>query len=139
MAATHQNIDFPEYDTGLQAFADSDVMLADSSSVIMEYMLTDKPVVTFKNTHPGDYLVNVDDLSKIESSIELALSRPEDLMKRIRAYTLRNEARQDGCNSARVLDAIADFISNYKGKIKSKPFNLFRKFKLCKRLKYWKF
>ena len=110
-------------------------MLCDSSSITVEYMLLDKPVVTYRNTHPGKHLLDVTDTALVGPAIERALSRPEDLMQNIREYTSQHEAHRDGKNSARVLDAVDDFIANYKGRIRRKPLNLLRKIKLRWRLK----
>ena len=101
----------------------------------MEYMLLDKPVVTFRNTNPGKHLIDVTDTSQIAPAIERALSRPDELLKNIREYTARHEAHRDGKNSARVIDAVDDFIDKYKGKIRKKPLNLLRRMKLRWRLK----
>ena len=59
-------------------------------------------------------------------------------MAEVRKYALYHEAHRDGQNSARVLDAVDDFITNCQGKIKKKPLNLIRKIKLRWRLKYFK-
>ena len=42
-----------------------------------------KPVVTFKNTAPGNHLINVEETTEIETAIQKALSRPESLMQNI--------------------------------------------------------
>lgn len=132
------NVDFRKMNKGLETFRESDVLLCDSSSLIVEYMMLDKPVVTFRNTHPGDFLIDVQELDEIGPAIERALTCPNDLMQNIRAYTSEHEGHRDGQNSARVLDAVDDFILNYQGKIKKKPLNLFRKLKLRWQLKYFK-
>lgn len=140
----YQNLakDFPnvifQKDSDWSLFKNSDVLLCDSSSLIIEYMMLDKPVVTFRNTHPDRYLINVEDMSEIGSAIETALTYPKELMKNIRAYTEEHEGHRDGLNSSRVLDAVDDFIENYQGRIKKKPLNLFRKLKLRWQLKYFK-
>jgi CDP-glycerol glycerophosphotransferase (TagB/SpsB family) len=129
----HPHVTFYRYNDGLNTFRKIDVLLCDSSSIIVEVMLLEKPVVTFRNTHPGNFLIDVLNEDEIGAAIEKALTRPDDLMQNIRAYTAQHEAHRDGQNSARVLDAIDDFILNYKGKIKKKPLNLLRKIKLrCK-------
>lgn len=138
LAASHDNIQFIEVNEGVQTYRKTDLMLADSSSVILEYMLLDKPVVTFNNSHPGPHILNVTDPAKVGDAIVEALQRPEALMAEVRKYGLYHEAHRDGQNSARVLDAIDDFIANYQGRIKKKPLNLIRKIKLRWRLKYFK-
>lgn len=130
IAARHSNVEFRKINKGLETFRESDVMLCDSSSITVEYMLLDKPVVTYRNTHPGKHLLDVTDTALVGPAIEQALTRPDSLMQNIREYTSQHEAHRDGKNSARVLDAVDDFILNYKGKIRKKPLNLLRKIKL---------
>lgn len=108
----------------------ADVLLSDSSSIIVEFMMLDKPVVTYRNATPGDYLINVTDSMKIEGAIECALLRPEELMKRIGFYVHQHEQYLDGNASKRVLLAVDDYINHFDGKLKSKPINLIRKIKL---------
>jgi CDP-glycerol glycerophosphotransferase (TagB/SpsB family) len=135
LAETHANVTFYRSNDGLNTFRKIDVLLCDSSSIVVEAMLLEKPVVTFRNTHPGNFLINVLNENEIAAAIEEALTRSADLMENIRIYTAHHEAHRDGRNSARVLDAVDDFILNYKGKIKKKPLNLFRKIKLRLKIK----
>lgn len=130
MADKHENVTFSRINEGLKTFRQTDVLLCDSSSIIVEYMLLDKPVVTFRNTHPGNFLLDVQTEEEIGPAIETALSRPDELMKNIYAYTSHHEGHRDGQNSARVLDAVDDFIAKYKGKLKKKPLNIVRKLKM---------
>lgn len=114
----------------------TDVMLCDSSSIILEYMFLDKPVVTLNNTSPGDHLLNVTDISEVESAIVKALMRPEPLMQAMSDYAFSHESHRDGNNCARILDAVDDFIANEEHKMKRKPLNLIRKLKLRWKLRY---
>lgn len=132
-----ENVSF-ERNEGLPTLQRADVMLCDSSSIILEFMLLDKPVVTYCNTNPGPHLINVTDKEDVEDALDKALTRPKELMGEIAGYTWEHEAHRDGNNCARVLDAVEDFIMHYKGKLKRKPLNLLRKFKLRKKLGYWK-
>ncbi len=138
LADQHANVSFYRSNDGLNTLKKIDLMLCDSSSIIIEAMLLDKPVVTYRNTHPDKHLINVLEIDDVEPAIEKALSRPKDLMKNIHDYTMYHETHRDGLNSERVLDAVDDFIKNYKGRIKPKPPNLFRKVKLRWKLKYLK-
>jgi len=137
LADKYDNVVFYRSNDGLNTFRKTDVMLCDSSSIIVEYMFLNKPVVTFRNTHPGNHLLDVMNENEIGDAIEKALSRPKELMDNIYAYTMHHEPHRDGKNSVRVLDAVDDFIENYRGKIKSKPLNLIRKIKLRLKIKYY--
>ena len=139
LAETHDNVTFCRFNEGINTYKDVDVMLCDSSSIIIELMLLNKPVVTFRNTQPGGHLMNVLHEGEIGDAIEKALTKPKALMNHIKEYALHHEAHRDGCNSARVLDAVDDFIANYKGKIKRKPLNLLRKIKLRLKIRYYRF
>lgn len=129
----HSNVNFLRVNEGIKTFRQTDVLLCDSSSLIVEYMMTGKPVVTYRNTHPGPFLLDQQELNDIGPAIKKALTHPTELMQAIDQYTAYHEAHRDGHNSARVLDAIDDFIANYQGKMKQKPFNLWRKIRMIKR------
>lgn len=137
LAAAHPNVDFRRQNKGLETFRESDVMLCDSSSIIVEYEMLDKPVVTFRNTHPGPHVLDVREPEAVAPAIAEALRRPEPLMQALRAYTHFHEAHRDGHNSARVLNAVDDFIARWQGRLPKKPLNLLRKLKLRRRLGKW--
>jgi hypothetical protein len=99
-------------------------------------MFLDKPVVTFRNSHPGTHLIDVDTPDAVGPAIERALIRPEELMNEIRAYTMYHEPHRDGLCSARVLDAVDDFIARGHIGLKRKPLNLVRKWKLRRKMQY---
>lgn len=133
LAAECDNVEFLP-NTTVTDMARTDVMLCDSSSIIIEYMLLDKPVVTLNNTLPGPHLLNVANPANIEAALEQAFTRPESLMTALRSYAHHHEAHCDGQNCARILDAVDDFIRNHQSHLKRKPLNLFRKLKAR-----WKF
>ena len=137
LADEYSNVTFVD-NVRLEDFQQSDVMLCDSSSIILEFMMMNKPVVTYRNTNPGQHLLNVTEVSEVENAIETALTRPASLMKEVNDFAHYHEAYRDGRNCERILDAVDDFNSSYKGKIKAKPLNLWRKFRLRNKLKYWK-
>lgn len=137
LASRFSNVEFLGKANGPDILRDSDAMLSDSSSIIVEYMFLGKPVVTYRNTNPGPYLIDLQDLKEVGPALELALSHPPALMKAIGEYTFYHEAHRDGRNCARILEAVDDFKANYEGKIKRKPLNLVRKLKLRRRLAGW--
>lgn len=135
----YANVTYCETDDNVELLRKADVLLCDTSSIIQEFLWFDKPAVTFRNTCPGDYLIDVNEPEQIEAAIEKALTRPDELMQNIRAYMNKLHPYRDGKSSARVLDAVDDFIANYKGKLRSKPLNLWRRLKIRWQAHYFPF
>ncbi len=117
----------------------ADAMLCDTSSIFLQYLLLNKPVVTFRNAAPGPHLIDVQNIDEIEPALKQALTRPAELIEEIKKYGDFIHPYRDGKSSERVLRATDDFIANYKGRLKPKPLNIGRKLQMRKRLKYWKF
>ena len=141
LAEENENAEYYDGDNNPDFIARADVMLCDSSSIITEFMLMNRPVVTFRNTNPGQHLIDVTSTDEIEPALEKALTRPEPLMKAIKQYTEYHEGHLDGKASSRVLDAIDDFISTgHKTLTRRKPLNLVRRIKLRRATGYpwWK-
>lgn len=132
------NVTFKRFGEGADTYRQTDVMLCDSSSIIIEYMLLQKPVVTFRNTNPGPWLLDVHETSEIEVAIDKALTYPPELMAEISKYINNQDPYRDGRNCARILDAVDDFIANHKVSLKAKPLNLVRKYKMRKKFNYWR-
>lgn len=116
----------------------ADAMLCDTSSIGLEFLQLNKPLVTFKTKVPGPHLLNVLDEDDIEPALTHALSRPDDLLKEARAYTERLHAYSDGHSSDRVLQAVDDFIANKRISLKRKPLNIWRKIQMRNRMSYYK-
>lgn len=122
-----------------QAMAEANVMLCDTSSIMYEFMFFNKPVVTFKTRNPGSFLTDVQyiedifpAMEKLTEDAELQLQNAQAMLKTLNEFN-------DGHSSQRVLQAIDDILSGKQPKLKKgKPLNLLRKFKLRKRLGYWK-
>lgn len=129
---------FIETDDVIPLLKQADVMVCDTSSVLLMFLLLNKPVVTFKNISPKSYLININDPELLEESIERALSRPESLMGEIQNFIDNTHPYQGGNSSGRVLDAIEQTLNEGKPK-KSKPLDIIRQFKMRKKLNYWKF
>ncbi|SHG19824.1 CDP-glycerol glycerophosphotransferase family protein [Dysgonomonas macrotermitis] len=139
LADRYDNALYSEEDDKLGLFTEADLMVSDTSSVIYEFLWFDKPVVTYKNTFPENHLLDIQNANELESAIEKAISRPADLLENISKKMDEVHSFRDGKSSARILDAVDDFVENYKGKIKKKPLNLFRKLKLRRKAGYFPF
>jgi CDP-glycerol glycerophosphotransferase (TagB/SpsB family) len=128
---------FSEADNILDEFPKVDMMISDTSSALNEFLLTYKPVVTFRNRRPGPQLIDIDTPEKLLPSIERALARPQDLMRAVRDYADSIHPYRDGRSSERVLDAVDAFIAAGARNPRPKPTNLWRKLKIRKRIGYW--
>ena len=116
----------------------ADVMLCDTSSIALEFMMLDKPLVTYRTKAPGPYVINVLNVEELESALSNALMRPDNLMKEAKAYIEKLHAYTDGHSSERMLHAVDDFILNGASKLKPKPVNLWRKFQMRKKMSYYR-
>jgi CDP-glycerol glycerophosphotransferase (TagB/SpsB family) len=136
-ALESEHLHFATNDNILELFPLVDMMCSDTSSAITEFLLTGKPVVTFKNRRPGPQLIDIDRVEDFESSIERALARPAELMQAIHHFGQEVHPYRDGRSAERILEAIDDFIAKGGKNPRSKPWNLWRKFKIRKNLGYW--
>lgn len=136
-ALQNEYLTFAENDNILELFPQVDMMCSDTSSALNEFLLTGKPVVTFKNRRPGPQLIDIDDPAQFEPAIERALARPPELIQAIRDYADAIHPCRDGRSSERVLDAIDAFIARGARNRRPKPLNLWRKLKLRRRIGYW--
>ncbi|MEM0515594.1 CDP-glycerol glycerophosphotransferase family protein [Pseudoalteromonas sp. YIC-827] len=137
-AMQDENLTFVETDNVIPLLQAADVMLCDTSSILLMFLLLRRPVVTFNNQAPGPHLLNVTEADKVADAIAEALSHPPELMASIEAFCQQLHPYQDGQSSARVLAATNDLIDSGGKELKRKPLNLLRQFKMRKKLSYWR-
>lgn len=138
-ALESDHLRFATNDNILDLFNEADVMCSDTSSALSEFLLTGKPVVTFKNRRPGPQLIDIDRVDDFEPSIRKALAAPPELVAAIQHFGEQIHPYQDGHSAERILKAIDDFIASDRSDLRKKPWNLLRKYKICKQLKHWEF
>ncbi|MCL1476409.1 MULTISPECIES: CDP-glycerol glycerophosphotransferase family protein [unclassified Marinobacter] len=131
-----ENLRFVESDEDLlPILPQADVMLCDTSSIMFEFMFLDRPVVTFRTKMPGPYLIDVDAVEELEPALVKAMDYPDGLMSAARSLCDDLHSFRDGASSARVLNAIDNFLAKEKADLRSKPLNLLRKIKVRRRLR----
>jgi len=113
----------------------ADIMVSDTSSVISEFLLLDKPVITLNTRTPGPHLINISDPKKLNQALDIATKGEEKLLTAARDFIDQMHPYRDGQSSERILDATENFISNNMSK--KKPLNLWRKFQTRKNMKYY--
>jgi CDP-glycerol glycerophosphotransferase (TagB/SpsB family) len=128
---------FSMTDDILELYAQADVLLSDTSSVVPEFLTQHKPVVTFRNRKPGPQLLDVQQLDEVLPAVRAAIERPPELMRAIREYADRIHPYRDGKSSERVLEAARSAIREGTIGLRAKPLNLWRRLQARKRLGYW--
>ena len=135
----YDNVTYIPFLDSLLPLKNADVLIADTSSIITEFMIQEKPVVTFNNNKPFDYFINTLEAKDLEKNIRLALSKPKELMDKISVFINNEHPYFDGKSSERIISASLDFLnSKTNTKLKKKPLNLIRKFKMRKKFNYFK-
>jgi CDP-glycerol glycerophosphotransferase (TagB/SpsB family) len=125
------------YDTVdlIPVFKKATILFADTTSAITEFVLQEKLVVTFNNNKPQDFMINVSKVSEIETALELALTKPADKIKNLQEFIKNTHPYFDGKSSKRVVDACVEFVKTKR--VRKKPLNLIRKYKIRKKLNYF--
>ncbi|MEE2771274.1 MAG: CDP-glycerol glycerophosphotransferase [Bacteroidota bacterium] len=133
----NDNLKFIETTDIIPLFRKADIMFADTTSAITEFLLQKKPVVTFRNNRPEEHLLNVEKSENIEEALKLAFTRPPELLQKIDDYLQITHPYFDGESSKRVIETCIEILKKDKSDLKNKPLNLIRKFKLRKKLNYF--
>lgn len=133
------NVRFIESTEVIEYFKKSDLMLCDTSSIISEFLTQLKPVITFQTEKDEPYLINVEDIDKLEETILLVLDNLNINKQNIENSVKEFHPYHDGKSSERVLEAVEKMLNGKNIPPKKKPLNLIRNFKLRKELNYWKF
>ena len=136
-ALENDNLRFVETDNVIPLLQQADVMVCDTSSVLLMFLLLNKPVVTFRNSSPGPHLLNIESADLLEDSITQALAHPPALMSAIGDFITRLHPYHDGRSAERVLDAVDKTLAGELPVNKRRPLNLFRNLRARKRLNYW--
>ncbi|TYA53880.1 CDP-glycerol glycerophosphotransferase [Formosa maritima] len=133
------NPNFTFYDTTdlIPLFKKADIMFADTTSAIQEFLLQKKPVVAFNHTFKHNYLLHVNQANQLKNAFENALSYPKQLVENIESFILELHPYFDGKSSERIIDASISYLHQDKSNVKNKPLNLMRKYKMRKRLNYF--
>ncbi|PLW83672.1 CDP-glycerol--glycerophosphate glycerophosphotransferase [Kineobactrum sediminis] len=129
------NLRFVESDQELLPLLhEADLMLCDTSSIMFEFMFLNRPVVTYRTRMPGPWLLDVQDISDLEATLQRAAQRPPQLLQAEAELCRELHGFTDGASSARVLQAVDDFLAS-PVKRRRKPLNLLRKLRVRRRLR----
>ncbi|MBN1408015.1 MAG: CDP-glycerol glycerophosphotransferase family protein [Calditrichaceae bacterium] len=105
----------------------SDVMISDTSSVIYEYMVLDKPIITFRTQARPDKGIDIKEADELRPALDRCFNNPVEFKVNRQRHLAEINPYLDGKISGRVFRELEQ-ISNENIKAeKRKPINLFRK------------
>ena len=136
-AIENKNLQVIETDEVIPLLQSADVLLSDTSSILSEFSLLNKPVVSFRNRSPESWMINVTEVGDLESALLRALKPDSDILKSISEHSEYVHPYLDGLSSQRVVDAVEAMIQSGTSHLKNKPLNLFRNLKMRIKLGYY--
>ncbi|WP_145479500.1 CDP-glycerol glycerophosphotransferase family protein [Stenotrophomonas rhizophila] len=132
------NAAFIEPEQVMAAQRAADVLVSDTSSIVSEFVVQHKPVVTFRNRVPQPHMIDFDDPAQLPLMLARALQPEPALMAEIRRYADDIHPWRDGRSSERVIAATEDFLAGEMGTLKRKPFGAWtRGLQIRRDLGYW--
>ena len=130
-----ENLQFFENNRVIELLHRADVMVCDNSSILQEFLLLGKPVVTVNNRDPQAYLINITEVAELETAIKKALLAEQSRRDVIASYGRSITPWLDGQSAQRVMNATTTMIES--GWQDRKPRNLWRNLRMRKILGYW--
>ena len=125
-----ENILFIEERNIIKYLLIADLMISDTSSVVYEFLLLDKPVLTFRNNSRFINWDNLDLYAGLAKSVAKNLS--EDPFKEQRLKILKEyHPYTDGNSAKRMVDAVEEYIKT-NGVPEKRLISWFRRYKINK-------
>jgi len=126
-----KNVLIIEADDITQSLQMADVMISDSSSVVYEFILLDKPVITLNSTSENIDWCDVNSADEVYSSaIEILEGKDNYISNRQKTIALYHPY-SDGKSAKRMIEVTRKYIEKH-GVPLSRKVSLFRKYKMLK-------
>ena len=136
-ALASDNLQFHGTDKVIELLHRADVMVSDNSSILQEFLLLAKPVVSYRNRNPGPFLIDILEPGQLQDAISRALAPDAELQRAIAAYGPAITPWRDGASAGRIMDAAESMLAS--GWQDRKPLNLLRNLKMRRQLNYYRF
>lgn len=114
----------------------ADVLISDTSSVFYEFMLLDKPVISYKTRSRLDKGLNISDPAILRDAIDWSLKNPQANSAQRKKHILDINPYLDGKISQRLIESLIENKERFTGI--RKPWNLFRKMQVLYHEKFRK-
>jgi CDP-glycerol glycerophosphotransferase (TagB/SpsB family) len=136
-ALASDNLQFHGTEKVIELLHRADVMVSDNSSILQEFLLLGKPVVSYRNRSPGPFLIDIQEPGQLRDAIGRALAPDAELQRAIAAYGPAITPWRDGRSAGRIMAAAEDMLAG--GWQDKKPLNLLRNLKMRRQLDYYRF
>lgn len=133
------NARFIEPEQLMAAQRAADVLVSDTSSIVSEFVVQHKPVVTFRNRVPQPHMIDFADPALLPAMLARALAPEPALLAEIARYADWIHPWRDGHSSERVIAATEDFIAaGGVARLRRKPLSaIWRRLQIRRELGYW--
>ncbi len=115
----------------------ADVLVCDTSSVVPEFALQGKPVVTFRNNAVQPYMIDIGEAAALEPALRRAFAPEPALRAELDTLSAQIHPYRDGRSSERVLAATEDLLAGRIRPRAPKPANRLRKLQSRLHLRYF--
>jgi len=107
----------------------ADVMISDTSSVIYEFMLLNKPVITYRTLANKNKGLNIEIPEELRNALDRSLNNPDEFSKIRSNYIKKVNPVVDGTISSTILSQLQKWFDT-PFKKRRKPLNLYRKMQI---------
>ena len=115
----------------IPAMEASDILITDTSSVAYEYLIFDRPIITYNALTRKDKGINLTNPDDLENAIEVSLASPKKFTSNRLLYLNQLHPYRDGKSSERIIKTIQAVLDSKEHLyLKSKPKNWIRKFRI---------
>ncbi len=119
----------PDHPDILPLMQASDLLITDTSSVAYEYLLLDRPIITYRAAVRRDKGIDSTRAADLPAAIERSLREPDEFAPRRRQYLNQLHPYTDGKSAQRVVAAVTEILDTGRQlQLGRKPWNLWRKF-----------
>jgi len=125
---------FVESERMLALLGAADVLVADTSSIVSEFLTTRRPVVAFRHRHPDPAMFDLQAPDALPQAIERALAPDAAWRAAIERHADRIHPGRDGHASERVLAATHAVVTGERRAPRRKPWHPLRRLQLA-----WRF
>ena len=114
----------------------ADVLISDTSSVIYEFLILDKPIITFKTQSRFDKGIDISHPDELRTAIDRSFQDPAEFHENRMKHIQEINPYLDGRISENIIEKLIKLKEQDAFSKIKKPLNLYRKWKLIHRLKY---